>query len=117
MITKDIFVNIKVWPSAGAWVKRLSPTKPPAPVVFSTITVCFRSTVIVLAKSLAKVSSVPPGATPTIMVIDFDGKLCANAGFENSSAANVKNNVRIMICLRVICLLLKNLTVHQNDGL
>ena len=107
MITKDIFVNIKVWPSAGACVKRFSPTKPPAPVVFSTITVCFKSTVMVLAKSLAKVSSVPPGATPTIMVIDFDGKLCANAEVENISAATAQHNVRIMICLRMICLLFK----------
>jgi hypothetical protein len=62
---------------------------------------------MVLAKSRAKVSSVPPGATPTIIVIDFDGKLCANAEFENISAATTQNNVRIMICLRMICLLLK----------
>jgi hypothetical protein len=57
---------------------------------------------MVLAKSLAKVSSVPPGATPTIIVIDFDGKLCANAEVENSIAATTQNSVRTMICLKII---------------
>jgi hypothetical protein len=72
---------------------------------------------MVLAKSLAKVSSVPPGATPTIIVIDFDGKLCANAELENINAATAQNNARLMIYLRIISGLIKEncMANHQPN--
>src|SRR5690606_30251329 len=55
------------------------PIKPPAPVVFSTTTGCPSVFDSELPISRASVSSVPPGATPTIIVIGRDGNSCAHA--------------------------------------
>src|SRR5262245_53399016 len=63
---------------------------PPAPVMFSTRTVCPRLFVIRSAMIRAIVSVGPPAENGTTIVTGFVGKLCANAALQKETTATAK---------------------------
>src|SRR6266850_6931668 len=87
---------LTMWPSGAARTTRPTPMLPPAPVTFSTTTVCPRLFVIRSAMMRAIVSVGPPAENGTTIATGRAGKLCADAAPQQETTATTKSRNRFM---------------------
>ena len=71
---------LMTWPSGSACATYFAATMPPAPSLFSTITVAPSRAESFSASIRAIVSDAAPGETPETRWIVFDGNVCAPTG-------------------------------------
>src|SRR5215210_8024511 len=74
MIAIDDNAIRMVYPSGRAFATCAMPMPPPAPPLFSTMTLCFSSLLSAAATGRATVSATPPGGNGTIIVTGLAGQ-------------------------------------------
>src|SRR5947207_12532074 len=88
-----------MWPSGSVPATYFAPTRPPAPSLFSTITVCPHFCCSLSARMRAIVSEALPGVTPDTKVTRFVGNCCAWAARESASASAASANLISILLL------------------
>src|SRR5436190_4583593 len=88
-----------MWPSGSVPATYFAPTRPPAPSLFSTITVCPHFCCSLSARMRAIVSEALPGVTPDTKVTRFVGNCCAWAAKESASASAASANLISILLL------------------
>ena len=93
-----------VYPSAGDCATYSAAILPPAPPLFSTMTFCPKSFVNCWAKSLPRMSVVPPAAKGMTNLISFVGHYCefANCGKAKASAPASKTKRLLNLYLSIL---------------
>src|SRR5690606_25346102 len=107
-ICAELVVISKVWPSAAARAACCVPTMPPAPTLFSTVTVSSQRCDRPSASMRASVSNAPPGPAQVMMRTGCVGNFsaaCALAGAAASKVAAVTAPSRVLVKVRTVVLL------------